>query len=50
MIQNMERNMQQLSNKTNVSTSVGLFLLLCWRSNATNHDTQQDANSEDKVQ
>jgi hypothetical protein len=39
--------MYQLSNKTNVSSSVGLFLLLCLWPNTINHDTQQDANNED---
>jgi hypothetical protein len=32
---------------TNVSNSMCLFL--CWWPNPTNHDTQQDANSEDKL-
>jgi hypothetical protein len=45
MIRNVDRNMQQLSNKTNVSSSISLFLLLCWRANAT----QQDADSEDNT-
>jgi hypothetical protein len=47
MVPDVDRNMYQLSNKPNVSSSIGLFLLLCWRPNITNHDTGQDANSED---
>jgi hypothetical protein len=33
-----------------VRSSIGLFLflLLCWQPNNTNHDKQQDGNSEDK--
>jgi hypothetical protein len=31
------------------SSSIGLFLLLCWRPNPTNHDRQQDANNEDQI-
>jgi hypothetical protein len=34
-------------NKTNVSSSIVIFLLLCWQSNTTNHDKQQDVNIED---
>jgi hypothetical protein len=36
----------QLSIETSVSSSIGLFLLLCWWPNTMNRDTQQDANSE----
>jgi hypothetical protein len=31
------------------SSSIGLFVVLCRRPNNTNHDTQQDANGEEKV-
>jgi hypothetical protein len=50
MVPHADRHMEQLSNKTVMSSSTGLFLflLLCWRPNAVNHDTQQDSNSEGK--